>query len=166
MLESATFWVLISFIVFTVLVGRRGFNAIVGMLDKRSAQIKADLENAQKLREDAQALLAQRQREQEAAVKEAADIIAYGREEADRIREQAAADIQATIKRRETQAIDRIAQVEALAVAQVRAHVVDVAVGATRVLLAEQNRTGGPDPMVDDTVRALARTSPGGGTIH
>lgn len=157
MIADPVFWVLVSFVIFVALVFRRASKALAAALDKRAVQIKADLDNARKLLVDAQALVSEQRARAEAAVKECADIIEFGRQEAERIREAAAKDIQDAIRRREAQAIDRIKQVEMSAVAEVRNQVVDVAITASRRVLAELNQAGGSDPLVDQAITGLPR---------
>ena len=106
-------------------------------LDARAARIKAELDEAQRLRDEAQHLLAEYKRKQRDAVKEAEEQMRAAQEEAERQRERAEADLAASLKRREQQALDRIAQAETEALAEVRTLAVDLAVGATRKLLAE-----------------------------
>jgi len=72
---SPEFWVLIAFIIFVVLVAKPVSKMITTSLDQRSARIKATLDEAQRLRDEAQQLLAENQRRQRDAAKEAADIL-------------------------------------------------------------------------------------------
>ena len=145
MLMTPEFWVALAFIIFVVLVWKKAAAAIAGLLDARAEKIRAELDEAQRLREDAQALLANYQRRQRDALKEAEAIIAHAREEADRLRSQAGADLEASLKRREAQAMDRIAQAEASALAEVRNLTVDIAIGASKRVLS-----GGLPPMQAD----------------
>ncbi|MBK1665602.1 F0F1 ATP synthase subunit B [Rhodospirillum rubrum] len=140
------FWVSIAFLMVVGFIYIKAKNKILGALDGRGAAVKAKLDEARKLRDDAQALLAEYQRRQRDAMKEADEIIRHAKEEAARLRAKAEADLEASIHRREQQAVDRIAQAEAQALAQVRNEAVDVAVSAARSLLAgslakaDQNR--------------------------
>lgn len=137
MLHDSHFWYAVAFVVFIALVLKLAGKGILSGLDDRGRRIAAELEQAQKLREDAQAALAQFQRKQRDALKEAEDIVAQAREEAERIRVQAAKDLEVALKRREQQAIDKVAQAEAAALQQVRDLAVDIAVQATEKLLVE-----------------------------
>lgn len=128
-----------------------GFAAIVGVailvwkagpglmksLDGRGAKIKAELDEAQRLREDAQKTLADYQRKQRDALKEAQEIIAHARADAERAAQQAARDLEASLERRQRQALEKIALEEAKALAEVRNVAVDVAIAAARRVLAE-----------------------------
>ncbi|HYC02001.1 MAG TPA: F0F1 ATP synthase subunit B [Azospirillaceae bacterium] len=156
MLENTTFWVLVAFVVFVGGVWLKGgFAALGRMLDARADKIRQEIEAAQKLREDAQAALAQYQRKQRDALKEAEAILASAREEADRIRRQAAVDLEQSLKRREQQAMDKIAQAEAQALQQVRDLAVDVAVAAAERLLVQTVDQTRSDQLVNQAIAEL-----------
>lgn len=155
MLQNPTFWVLVAFVLFVAAVWRIASNTIGKALDDRAERIRQEIEQAQKLREDAQAALAQYQRKQRDALKEAENIIAAAREEADRIRRHAAADLEAALKRREAQAVEKIAQAEAQAVQQVRDLAVDVAVAATERLLVQNMDASRDEILVGKAIAEL-----------
>lgn len=134
MFSDPTFWVAVSFVVFVALMVKPS-RKMLAALDARASRIKAQIEEAQKLREDAQHLLAEYQRKQRQAIEEAGQILAHARAEATRHREQTAQALEVALKRRERQALDRIAQAEAQAVEEVRQVAADVAIAATRRLL-------------------------------
>ena len=157
LLQDAAFWVSVSFVIFVLAVGRKAYNGVGAFLDQRGERIRSELEEAQRLREAAQALLADYQSKRLQAAKEADDIIAHAREDVERMRRKAAVDFQATLKRREAAAIERIAQVERAALNEVRKLTVDVAVAATRKLLAERVAANDPDPLVDRAIADLPR---------
>jgi F-type H+-transporting ATPase subunit b len=114
------------------------------------------LDEAEKLREDAQSLLAEYQRKQHAAAEEAAGIVAQAKAEAERIREQAEADLEQALKRREQQAIEKIAQAEAEALGEVRNQAVDLAMAASRRLLADNIDEGKAARLVDEAIKDLS----------
>ncbi|MFV3127916.1 F0F1 ATP synthase subunit B [Niveispirillum sp. KHB5.9] len=152
---DSTFWYAVAFIIFIVVVAKLAGKSILGGLDERSRRIAGELEQAQKLREDAQAALAQFQRKQRDALKEAEAIVAQAREEAARIRANAASDLEATLKRRVQQAEDKIAQAEAQALQQVRDLAVDIAVQATEKLLVENVDEARNSALVDAAIQEL-----------
>ncbi|MBI1207615.1 MAG: F0F1 ATP synthase subunit B [Azospirillum sp.] len=157
MLQDATFWVAISFFVFVGLAYKKVSTLLLGLLDKRAQNIRDDLSNAQRLREDAQALLSDCQRRQIESVAEAENVIAHAKEYAERIREKAAADLHATIKRREAQAVERISQAESAALADIRNNAVDIAITATQRLLGARVSGGAEDPLVDRAIADLPK---------
>jgi F-type H+-transporting ATPase subunit b len=154
-LHDPEFWVLVAFLI--VVVG--GFfkvgPLIAKSLDERAQRIKTELDEAQRLREDAERTLAEYQRKQRDALKEAEDIIAHAKSEAERIGRQAAIDLDAMLERRTKQAEEKIAQEEAKAVADVRNTAIDIAIAAARQIIVEQldARTGGA--LIDNAIAAL-----------
>ncbi|WP_119678709.1 F0F1 ATP synthase subunit B family protein [Indioceanicola profundi] len=155
MLENPYFWVALAFLIFVAIVAKMAGKTIVEALDTRADRIRQELEQAQQLREDAQAALAQYQRKQRDALKDAEEILTHAREEAQRIRQQAAVDLEASLKRREAQAMDKIAQAESQAVQQVRELAVDVAIAATERLLVQNMDRTRNDQLVDAAIKNL-----------
>ena len=146
---------LAALLVLVVIVFKPAKRAILGALDQRADRIREELEEAQRLREEAQAALANFQRRQRDAMGEAEEIIAHARAEADRLREHATEELEATLKRREAMAMDRIAQAEAAATAEVRGVAVDVAISAAREVIAGQLDKTKANALVDDAIKDL-----------
>ena len=139
MLHEAEFWVALGFIVFLGLLGYVGVHRqIAKSLDERGARIKAELDEAKKLKDEAAALLADYQRKRGEAEHEAADIVAGARAEAERLAAEARAKIEEFVARRTKLAETKIAQAEAQAAADVRAAAADAAVAAAEKILAQQ----------------------------
>lgn len=157
LLSDATFWVALSFVVVLVALFKPAGKFIVGGLDKRSDRIRNDLDEARRLREEAQELLASYERKQREAEKEAEGIVAHAREEAERLAKRAAVDLEAQVARRRQQALDRIAQAESDAVREVRAAAVDLALKATRKLLAEKIDAGQQSRLVDEAIAEIGK---------
>lgn len=157
MIGKPEFWVAISFVIFMALLWKKIVAAFTGMLDARTEKIRQELDEAQRLREEAQALLSSYQRRQRDAQKEAEEIVAHAREEAERLARQAAADLEASLKRREAQAVDRIAQMEASAMQEVRTLTVDLAIAASRKLLSENLPQSQQDALVAQAVSELPK---------
>ncbi|MBI3453864.1 MAG: F0F1 ATP synthase subunit B [Rhodospirillales bacterium] len=155
MLSSPEFWVAVAFVIFVGLAYRPLARMIVGALDERSARIRADLEKATQLREEAQNLLAQYQRKHREAMKEAADIVAHAKAEAERLAVQGQKELDDALKRREQLALQHIAQAEAQAVQEVRARAVDAAVSATAKLIAERMDSARQAALIEQAIREL-----------
>lgn len=134
---TAEFWVAIAFLIFVVAVSRPVWKILSTTLDSKADAIKAELDEAQRLREEAQHTLAEYQRKQRDALAEAEAIIAEAKEEAERMQRLNEERTQATLERREQQALDMIAAAEARAIADVRALAADVAIDATRRILTD-----------------------------
>ena len=151
-LKQAETWVLAAFIIFVVAVARPLWRAMTGSLDSRAEAIKAELDEAQRLREEAQHTLAEYQRKQRDALAEAEGIIAEAREEAKRMQKAAEERTEASLERREQQALDMIAAAEARAVADVRALAADVAIDATRRVLEDVVEGQKGDDLVNQAI--------------
>jgi len=157
LLKDPETWVTVAFIIFVALAARPIARAIAGGLDSRAAKIKAQLDEARALRDEAERLLAEHQRKQIAAVKEVETILARAREEAERGRREAATNLEATVVRREKMATDKIALAEAQAVADVRNQAVDIAMAAAAKLLKEGIDSGKGDELIDAAIKELDR---------
>ena len=132
------FWLTIAIVILVLVVGKPAREQIFGALDKRADEIRRELDEAQRLREEAQSLLARHQRQLHDGEGLAASILERGAEENARVEQQLRADLSASIERRTKAAEERIAQEEAGAVAEIRAKAADLAMRTTRRLIAEQ----------------------------
>ena len=150
------FWVAIAFLLVVAMVFRPAVKAITSTLDERAAKIRIQIEEARKLREDAQALLADYQRKQRDAMAEAEKIIAQAREEAARLKVDAERDLEHAIERRKQQALDRISQSEAQAIAQVRDTAVDVALAAAEKLIQSSLDPARKQALTDKAISEIA----------
>lgn len=133
-LESK-FWVLIPVILFFALLLWKGaFRAMGGGLDNRAEAIRSELDEARRLREEAQALLASYQRKKADAEEQAEEIVERARREAEAMAARARADLADRLQRRAEQSEARIANAEAQALAEVRARAADLAIDAAKDL--------------------------------
>lgn len=156
-ISGGEFWVLVAFLVFMAAVIWKARGAMMGSLDGRAQRIRHDIDEAQRLRDEAQALLADYQKKQKEAMGEAEAMVRQAEEEAKRLRARAEADLAASLKRREQQALDRIAQAEAQAVAEVRNLAADLAVAATQKILTERLDPAKAEGLVSDAIADLPR---------
>lgn len=156
-LQGGEFWVLVAFILFVGFMVWKARKALVGGLDSRAARIKAEIDEAQRLREEAQALLADYQKKQREALGEAEAMVKQAGEEATRLKAKAETELAAALKRREQQALDRIAQAEAQALAEVRNLAADLAVAATQKILTEKLDPAKAQSLVSDAIAELPR---------
>src|SRR5579885_824203 len=126
MFFEAETWVAIAFLCFLGLLAYVGVHRqLAKALDDRAARIKAELDEARKLRDDAAQLLADYQRKRQEAESEAQGIIAGARAEAERMAADAKAKVEEFVARRTKLAETKIAQAEAQAAADVRAAAAD-----------------------------------------
>ena len=149
------FWVSLAFVVFAIAVYRPVSKMMATALDSRSKRIKDELDEAVRLREEAQALLAGYERQQNEAVKQAEEILAHARDEAERQTRHAGEALEQLIQRREGQAVDRIARAAEEAMAEVRAAAVDLAIQATHRLISTELDESRQDKLVDDAIGDL-----------
>ena len=151
-----SFWALVSLVIFFLVIAYFGVFGVIGkLLDSRIKQIADDIAEAQRLREEAAALLLEYEQKRVAAESEAAGIIAAAQEEAVRLTAEAQKSLTDLIARRTKAVEDKIAQAEAQAIAEVRARSADVAIEAARVVLTdEMNRKGGQ--VVDKAIADVA----------
>lgn len=148
-------WVLISFILFFVLFGRKIWGALSGMLDERAATVKAELEEAAKLRQEAEAMLRDAERRRAEAVDDAKAMIDGAQAEARRVAEATAAEAEASAKRREQMALDRIAAAEKAAVDEVRQTAAEIATAAARQVIAEGLSPEAGRRLIDQAIAQL-----------
>ena len=154
-LHSPTFWVAIAFVVFVIAVFKPIRNAATGALDGKIAQIRNELEEAQRLREEAQATLAAYQLKQRDATQEVEAMMARAKSEAESHRKAAESALETILKRQEQLAVEKIQQAEAAAVQEIRDRAVTVALAATVKLLEEKLAGESGDTLIDDAIKAL-----------
>lgn len=143
MLMEAEFWVAVAFVLFLgILVYTGVHKTILNALDQRSARIKAELDEARRLRDEAQKLLAEYKHKTGDAQREADAIIAGAKGEAERLAEEAHARLEEFVGRRTKMAEAKIAQAEAQATADVRAAAADAAVAAAEKILTQEAKGG------------------------
>lgn len=148
-------WVLLSFVLFFVLFGRKMWSALAGMLDDRAATVKAELEEAAKLRQEAEAMLREAETRRAEAVAEAKALIEGAKAEAGRVAAAAAAEAEASAKRREQMAMDRIAAAEKAAVDEVRHTAAEIATVAARQVIAEGLTADAGATLIDSAISQL-----------
>jgi F-type H+-transporting ATPase subunit b len=154
-MSSAELWVVVSTVIFAALVFRPIARALGGGLEGRRAKIAYDLDEAARLRAEAEQLLNAAKQRHDSAASEAAGILEFAHAEAQRVRLKAEEELRLHINRRERQATDRIAQAEAAAIGQIRARAVDIALAASASLLSEKLSGGEGDRLVDAAISSL-----------
>jgi F-type H+-transporting ATPase subunit b len=157
LLQSPEFWLGVAFVIFIAAIAKPIGKAVSGALDKRSEEIANNIDEAQKLHSEAKAALESYKAKLAAAGREAAEIIANAEGEAKRMRENAERELAATLKRREELALEKIAQAETRATKDVRDAAVEVALAATRKLIAEGMTQDRASALIDDAVKNLPK---------
>lgn len=137
MLETPDFWVAVAFVLFLALLVYKGVPGLIGKaLDDRAEAIKKNLDDARKMREDAQALLAEYQRKASEAEDEAEKIVEQAKREGEALRVEAERKATEAVARRVKIAEEKIARAEMAAIGEVRGAAVDAAVAASEKILA------------------------------
>lgn len=135
-LHEAETWVGLGFVIIVVILIYRRVPAFIGAaLDRRAVAISKELDEAKRLRDEAEAVLAEYKRKAQNAEKEAESILTEAKAEAERFAADARANLSLQIERRAKQAQDKIAQAEAHAMAEIRALAADAAAAAAEKLI-------------------------------
>ncbi len=157
MLTSPDTWVLVSFILFVaLLVYYQIPSKIANALDSRADKIKAELDEARRLREEAQEILADYQRKRRDAEKEAEDIIALARSEAQAYAEKSQQNLKETLERRVRLAEEKIARAEEQAVLEIRSRSADVAITAAETIIAKELQGKSAEDLVTNGIRDVS----------
>ena len=154
---GAEFWVAAAFVAFIGVLFHFAYRRIVEVLDARADRIKDEIEEAVRLHEEAQQLLASYQRKHRDAVKEAEEIIEHAKAETERMAEQAAAELESEIKRRTELAHAKISRAEAQVIEDVRNMAVDIAVRAAGRLVQDNLGEEQAGHIVDSAISELSR---------
>jgi F-type H+-transporting ATPase subunit b len=149
-------WVAVAFVIFVGILIRLGVPGLLfKSLDDRSARIRAELDEALKLRKEAEGVLAEYRRKQGEAEQVAGEIITNARAEAERMAAEAKAKVEDFIARRTKMAETKIAQAEAQALADVRAAAADAAVAAAERILVDTTHGAAAEALVVQGIRDL-----------
>lgn len=152
-LANTDFVVLLAFLIFVgFLVYMKVPGLVGGKLDERARRIRAELDEARRLREEAQALLAQFERQQRDVRAQADRIVKQAKDEAEQAAVEAREDIKASIARRLQAAEDQIASAEARAIRDVRNQAILVATAAARDVIARQMTDARRDGLIDAAI--------------
>lgn len=151
---DSSFWALVGLIIFFGIIIYYKVPAMVTKaLDGRAEKVRNELEEARRLREEAQAVLADFRRKTARADEEAEDIIAQANAEAKRMTEETEAALEEMIARRTTAAESRIAQAEAQALNEVRSRAADLAIAASEKLLREQTKGDAASALINQSIK-------------
>ena len=152
-LYNTNFVVSIAFVCFIGVILYLGVPAMLAkMLDARADTIKAELNEAKSLRDEAKALLASYEKKQKDVQVQGDRIIESAKSEAAAAAEQAKADIVSSVARRIAAAEEQISSAEASAVKEVRDQAIVIAVGAARDIIANQMTDAEGNTLIDDSI--------------
>lgn len=155
-LSTPEFWVLVSFVGFIGLILYYKIpGKVAEALDKRAEAIRHELDEARKLREEAQALLADYERKHRDAEKEAESIITLAQEEAEALAKETRANLKDMLERRSRQAEEKIKRAEEQALGEVRATAVSVAIAAAEQIIEKKMTPAASRKLVDESIKSL-----------
>ena len=157
LLQDAEFWTGLALLVFLGLMLALGVHkAAAKALDSKAAKIQADLDEARKLREEAQALLSSLKTQREQTETLAGEMLANAKVEAKRLEVEAKAKLEEQIKRRQELAERRISNAEAQAAADVKAAAAELAAQMAEGVLVQRLDGAKSDPLIDTALAQLA----------
>ena len=150
-------WVAVAFVVFGLIFLKVVLPILNKGLDQRAANIRDQLERANHLRAEAEALLATYKRQQEEAAKEAEALVAQAKKDAESLRISAEAELKQTIARRTKQAEENIQRAETDAVQQIRTQLIDIATETARNVITAQLQGEKEDPAIARALQSIER---------
>lgn len=155
--HSTTLWVAISFVLFIALMAKLGSGKITTALDKRIAEIRAEIETAEKLKAEAAALLADFQQKQRDAEAAADKIIEEAKASALAVQKAAEAELTESMERREAQLAERLKRIEEKAIADIQNHAADLAIQATHEIVTKtvDEKAGGN--LIDQAIQSASK---------
>ncbi len=149
LLYEAETWVAVAFVILLAIFWKLGVHrTAVSALDDRSNRIKAEFDEARRLKDEAQAILAQAERRRRDAEHEAGEIVTAARGDAERLAADARTKAEEFVARRTKMAETKIAQAEQQAIADVRAAAADAAVAAAERILRDSVKGSIGDDLV------------------
>lgn len=158
MLKDPSFWTAMAFVGFVLVLLYVKIPAIITkLLDDRADAIRAELEEARNLREQAQSVLADYERRQRQAEKEAENIIIQAKAEAERLAEETQAMLEISLERRMKLAEDKIAQAEIQALKEVRIQAAEIAIAAAGKIIADDFTGKDASSLVDSDIKDLKK---------
>lgn len=149
------FWVGLAFFLFFAVFGRKLVGSLLVVLDKRSLAIKHELEEASRLRQEAEAMLADATTKRQAALQDAQAMLEQAQSEAQRVGEAARAEAAGSATRREHMALDRITAAEKAAVSEVRLAAAELAGRAAERVLADNFSADADAALIDRAIQGL-----------
>jgi F-type H+-transporting ATPase subunit b len=155
---SPTIWVFLALIIVIAGLMSKGIHKMIAKaLDSRADEIRNELDEAKRLREEAQALLASYQRKQAEAEEQAKDIVDQARKDAKAMAIQARKSLQEKLDRRAELAEAKIVSAEAEAMSDVKSRAVDLAIAAAEKLIREEFKAGDHSALVKDGISQLGK---------
>ena len=155
-LKDPTFWVALSLVAFFLLLGYLKIHEkLAEALDNRAGRIREELEEARRLREEAQSILAEYQRKQQDAEHEANEIIRLAKDEAEALAAETRRKLEESLERRTRLAEEKIERAEAQAHDEVRAAAIDAAISAAAQIIEKKITASTSSKLIDESIKGL-----------
>ncbi len=148
-------WVVLAFLLFFIIFGKRLWGALAGMLDARAAAVRAEMDEAARLKSEAETMLKDAEAARAKALADAKSLIEGAAAEATRVAEATRAEAAASAQRREQMALDRIAAAQKQAVDEVRTAAAELATIAARQVIAEGLSPEAGAALIDQAIARL-----------
>jgi F-type H+-transporting ATPase subunit b len=155
--HDTSLWVAISFVLFAFIAYKMGSKSVVSSLDARINEIKTEIDTAERLRVEAQELLAQYLRKQRDAEQEAQDILKKAKNQAKQLTKTAETDLSELMARREAQLTERLRRLEESAIAEIQSHAADLAVAATTEMIVQTLDEKTNAKLNEETINSLSK---------
>ena len=152
LLENPETWVLVAFVIFVALVAKKASLMIASALDARADGIRTELESAAHLREEAQSLLAQYQKQQRGVGDEIEALLEHARRESAIMTENATSRLAEKLSLRERQVQENIKRNEAQVVEEVRAAAAELTIAAVRTLVIQNLDKSSAAALIDRSI--------------
>ena len=154
--EDSRFYILVALVLFFALIFWKGVHKALGKaLDARAETIRNDLDEARRLREEAQTLLASYHRKQAEAEKLAEDIVAQARKDAETMASDARVQLAAKLERRTQVAEEKIAAAEAQALNDVKARAAELAVDAAEKIFRKDLKAADHSRLISEGLKQM-----------
>ncbi|CAI3940496.1 MULTISPECIES: F0F1 ATP synthase subunit B [Commensalibacter] len=157
LLQEPHFWSAVAFVLFFVFFGKKLWRPLAAAMDNRTNQVRQELEEASRLRREAEEIYTAAQKEHEAAKFEAEKMLAASKEAAERIAENAKKEADAAAHRHEELVRLRLAASEQEAVNMVRREAADIAVKAAYEVISSVLTEEKDTPLIDNAIADLPK---------
>lgn len=154
--QDTAIWVLLSFFVFCGIMWRFAKDKFIALLDSRIEAIRKEIDAAEVLRVESQELLAQYQRKQRDAAKEAEQIIETAKQHAKEAKKLAEKELEASMARREQQLQERLTRMQEKAIQDIQAHAARLAVEATKEIIIEKLDEKNNAKLVEQSIKSVS----------
>ena len=154
-LEKPETWVLVAFVIFVALVSKKAWSFITTSLDERGRRIGAELEEAARLREDAQSLLSEYQRDHRGLEQEIARTLERAREERDSLISLAEGRLANQLALKEAQAEQNLLHAEAKIIEEIRSKASDFTMMAARELIGRKTDSEKSSALIDKAINEV-----------